>query len=678
MQLCECPPRTVLAAALMLALPPAAHAVIRDEQDLARLSFEELAEIDVSAASLLRASLLDAGSSISSITAREWRRAGARRMMEALEQQVGALVLPHTSGNQVLAVRGYARSTSYTGTATSWDDVPLNDLFRSAPQFNLPSVNLGALSQIQLIQGPGSALYGSDAFHGMIALRSAAAGQDDDAVTMAYGSDGYAETSLRHGVIWVDGLRLGVALAANCQPGQERPAAWGGSLDGTAPPPIRALRYGAQTGTVKLASNPEQALSWFGGLYWHRYRADEFQGSGTRLSGGNDLGWLDTDFTMGQGGVRWQASADRSLEAKAYYWHVDNTLSSNLRSASGTIHRDLLTRQHRAGVQATYRDAIPAWHTELAFALGNEWLGVDVAKAYVSSLAGAPLSTVVNPAEGANRNVRSATLEMVTSWDQQRWRLVYGGRLDDYSDVGRHASPRAGLIYHPRPDTALKLLVGEAFRAPSAVERGGAAGSVLGNPSLKPETIRSYELVALHQDEHKLVQMTVFRTFWQDGIAAVLAPPQTLSQYRNVERSDAHGVTASAKYQRGGWLLEANGSLVRSRNSGTGVEYSIFPRTMFSAVIGRALSQAWDVQLRQRWQARTNDIPSTEGFPTQTLPRFSRTDVTLAWQASSRSELALQLRNVMNRANRVASAPASRGGIPDEPFSASLQWQYRY
>jgi outer membrane cobalamin receptor len=675
------PARTLCAASLaaaLMGLSGMAGAAAQRPGDLSELSLEELANVDVSAASLLSAGLLDTAASVSAVTPQQWQRRGARRLLDALETQPGVLVLPHTSGNQVLAIRGYARSTSYTGVATSWDGVPLNDLFRSAPQFNLPAINLGALSQLQLIEGPGSALYGSDAFHGMVALRGYESDRDQRNVSATGASNGYYEAALQQSAALGAGTRLNVALAANGQPDQERVAYAVHPLTGRPLHSERENNFQAQTASFKLAGEGQGGLSWFGGLYLHHDDADAFQGSGTRLSGGDDLGWLATRFAMTQAGVRRELAQGGSVELKGYYWWVDNDLASNLGTGAVPIHRDLWTRQFRTGLQATWRDGVPAWHTAWALSAGQERLGVRSARAEAVTMRGLALPTTVNPAEGAGRGVRNLTLELNSNWGQ-RWSLVYGGRLDDYTDFGRHGSPRLGLIYHPQPDTALKLLYGQAFRAPSAVEKGGAAGSVLGNPELKPEVIDSYELVAQRQTARYLAQFTLFRTLWRDGISAVLAPPATLTQYRNVGSNDAYGATTSLRAQWQGWEVDASASYVRSRNAVTGADYNIFPSTMVNVSLSHTLADpACLLTLSQRWQSRTDDMPSTEGLPVHTLPRYLRTDVGVERRYSPRLTANLQLRNLFNRDNRLPSPPASVGGIPDEHLSLNLRLDYRY
>ena len=70
-----------------------------------------------------------------------------------------------------------------------------------------------------------------------------------------------------------------------------------------------------------------------------------------------------------------------------------------------------------------------------------------------------------------------------------------GVRYDHLKKFGGTVNPRAALIYTPWKDTTFKALYGQAFRAPNVFEFGYLSPTYDANPNLKPETIRTYELV---------------------------------------------------------------------------------------------------------------------------------------------------------------------------------------
>jgi iron complex outermembrane receptor protein len=73
--------------------------------------------------------------------------------------------------------------------------------------------------------------------------------------------------------------------------------------------------------------------------------------------------------------------------------------------------------------------------------------------------------------------------------------LNLGIRYDRYSLFGGTTNPRAALIYNPWKETHFKFLFGRAFRAPNLFELFYNAPGNEANPSLRPETVKTMELV---------------------------------------------------------------------------------------------------------------------------------------------------------------------------------------
>ncbi len=81
--------------------------------------------------------------------------------------------------------------------------------------------------------------------------------------------------------------------------------------------------------------------------------------------------------------------------------------------------------------------------------------------------------------------------------------LFAGARYDQDTAYGNNLSPRFSLIHHPDKQQTVRLSTGTAFRAPSAIELylntpinilPNATTQILGNPHIRPESITSYEL----------------------------------------------------------------------------------------------------------------------------------------------------------------------------------------
>lgn len=80
------------------------------------------------------------------------------------------------------------------------------------------------------------------------------------------------------------------------------------------------------------------------------------------------------------------------------------------------------------------------------------------------------------------------------------WDLTAGIRYDHYSDFGETFNPRAALVWHPSYNLSTKLLYGQAFRAPSFQELYVQNNPIKqGNKDLKPERIKTLELALDYQ-----------------------------------------------------------------------------------------------------------------------------------------------------------------------------------
>ncbi len=83
-----------------------------------------------------------------------------------------------------------------------------------------------------------------------------------------------------------------------------------------------------------------------------------------------------------------------------------------------------------------------------------------------------------------------------------RFYLLAGARYDQHSVYSGFFSPRLSAVYYPSSVFTLKLNLGRAFRAPSFVELYSdfqyRTAEVHGNPDLKPEEMRIAEIIGEH------------------------------------------------------------------------------------------------------------------------------------------------------------------------------------
>ena len=152
------------------------------------------------------------------------------------------------------------------------------------------------------------------------------------------------------------------------------------------------------------------------------------------------------------------------------------------------------------------------------------------------------------------------------------WELTAGVRYDDYSDFGDTVNPRLALVWSARFDLTVKLLYGRAFRAPSFAELGNMNNPVaIGNPDLDPETMDSLEL-AFDYMPHESVSLALnlFAYRWDDIIEFVPDASAGGSQARNSGEQHSYGLELDADWRPlSGLRLLGNYALQKSTDEET-------------------------------------------------------------------------------------------------------------
>ena len=114
---------------------------------------------------------------------------------------------------------------------------------------------------------------------------------------------------------------------------------------------------------------------------------------------------------------------------------------------------------------------------------------------------------------GEHHSFRNIGAYLQGLFQSSDWSATVGGRVDEHNIYGANLSLRAGLVYAPAATpVSLKLLYGSSFKAPSAVQlytqpRGPL--DLIGNPELKAQTAQTAELAAAYGFGHERGEISV-------------------------------------------------------------------------------------------------------------------------------------------------------------------------
>ncbi len=198
------------------------------------------------------------------------------------------------------------------------------------------------------------------------------------------------------------------------------------------------------------------------------------------------------------------------------------------------------------------------------------------------------------------------------------WTLTAGVRHDRYSDFGATTNPRLALVWDAAYNVVIKALHGRAFRAPSFAEQYSINNPVsIGNPSLKPETIATNELAFSWQPAPTLqTNLSLFHYRMRDIIRFV--PDASGFTAQNSGGQSGRGLELEATWDATRNLrLSGSFSLQHSTDEASGQDAGLAPH--------RRLFARADWRFAPQWQLGTtlNHVADRKRQPGDIRPQIA-------------------------------------------------------
>jgi vitamin B12 transporter len=493
------------------------------------------------------------GNSVTIIGSAELERSGHTTVLEALRNQLG-IATARSGGNGSLTSL-FLRGSNSAHTKVLLDGIPLNDPSSASRAFDFGNLTTDNIERIEILRGPQSVLYGSDAIGGVInIITKRGSGPREMKLSVYGGSLGTSFQSLRYS----------------------------GGDDNS---------YYSIGGSYLDTHSVSQAAARFG-----NNEHDDFD-VGT-LSG--RFGWNPSE-TLNIDYVFRSTSADVEVDD----WDfgdpnpVDNLIRANLtRNFSNRIQISKTAMEgrleHRVGFSLTdYQridTAVPNAFFDSFFQ--GQRRTVDYQTNYVvndNNLLTVGSVYEHEEAESENNPLDNQTNAAVFLQNQMtlrdNWHATVGVRWDDYSTAGQANTYRLNSIYYLNDIDKLHASLGTGFRAPALAENLFA----FGNPDLQPETSKGWEFGYTWSlfNESVLADVTYFRNDFEDLI--VWNP--SLFILDNIGYACSAGVEVSLAWQFNEQTrIDANYTLTDTIDRSTGAELLRRPRHRAHIALSRALS----------------------------------------------------------------------------------------
>jgi outer membrane receptor protein involved in Fe transport len=531
--------------------------------ETSKLDVELVSATQVEAASRAIEEVRDAPGSVSVVPYQELRAMRYPTVAEAL-RGVRGVYTSDDRGYVTLGFRGFARPGDYGNrTLVLLDGQPMNDdwLWSSYVGYDLRT-DLDDIERIEVVRGPGSVLYGTGAFSGVVNLVPRGTDEPTGAeVGMSVAGDGVARGRAHVQVRFGDHGGAWTTLAAGHGAGRDF---YFPEFAADGPPAVAGQARGLDSFDV---------VTWTGQARWEFVKLQWSLNSHRKTLPTGEFNTIVGDADT------FQTDTRAMVEAR-----VEPKLGPMLQSTTRTYANYYGYRGHFAHL-ADPNDGGLEYTT-----FDGQWVGAE--QRFVLT----PLKTVRLSAGGVVEDHFGAhqydatDLNGVLTDDTRDFSLLAaygvadvlptpwlkveaGARYDAYSAFGHAFSPRAAIIVRPTNADNIKVLAGKAFRAPSIYETFYQfLGGQQQNLHLSPESMYSAEVEYSHAFNTTLTGLVaVYENLVTDLIAlqylsANLSGPYQY-QYQNTSSPVATtGLEAELRREwQGGWMVAATYSYQRSK-----------------------------------------------------------------------------------------------------------------
>jgi iron complex outermembrane receptor protein len=558
---------------MLFALQASLHAQPSDEDDLA-LAFGDKATVSIATGA--QQPLRRAPAVATVITAEDIAAMGATDLDAVLESVPGFHVSRSFQVNSPLyVVRGI--SSDYNPQLLMLENgVPMTTLFvgnRGNAWYGLPVENI---ARIEVIRGPGSALYGADAYSGVVNIITKTADDiDGTEVGARVGSYDTEDAWVMHGGQWGP-MDVAAYLRVGHTDGYDK------TIESDKQSSLDALVGTSASLAPGKASYGYDAVDGHLDLSYARwrlragYKLRDHAGSGVGVAGALDPDGrvkserVNVDLT--RTGIQWAKdwSSDVQLSYLSYTQQFPNLLrlfppGTDTTALGGGYFPDGVLgapntweRQLRASVATTYTGFDD--HT-VRIGLGHDDLDLyrtQEFRNYTLGAGGVPIPLAGGVVESSDADTFLTPHRRLVDYayvqDEWRvaqdWTLTGGIRRDHYSDFGDTTNPRLALVWDASLDWTAKLLYGQAFRAPAFVEKYSINNPVnRGNPELQPETIDTLETAFAWQARQDLdLNLSLYRYRMKDIIRATSQSDGTVL-FTNSGTQHGHGLELEATWR---------------------------------------------------------------------------------------------------------------------------------
>ncbi len=704
-------------AAIVLCSSPFSHS--QNILEIFNLSLEDLSNVEISIATGNNTPIQKAPATASVISAAEIQSMGARTLDDVIEKIPGV----HVS---ISPFNRLDRIYSFRGIHTGFNPHVLLMVNNVPVQFSLqggrPSLfrmPLQYVERIEVIRGPGSAIYGADAYSGVINVITKHTDQlEANEGGVRLGSFGFRD-------FWVQGGKKFSSVDASFNLNVQ-------SSDGddsrTVDSDLQSILDGLLMTDASLA--PGQIESRYDIIDAHlSISAEKWQGNfwtyishdaGVGVGGASALdpkGHDDSHMYLADFRYTEDSLVDGwEFTTHASYMYYDLQAQFNLLPAGTTvpIGPDGNLNQTAPAGFVTFTEGLignPGVETTdaqldqvalftgldnhaIRLAIGTRYQGLEgrerknFGPSVIDGTQPIVDGSLTNVSDTDFMFVRntSRTTKYISLQDQwaiaNNFELTSGVRADHYSDFGSTINPRIALV-NSQSKLTTKVMYGTAFRAPSFSEQFNRNNpAVIGNDDLDPETIDTLE-VSFNYKVSQSLNSTInfFQYEAKDLIEAIPDEGEPTSTTQNARDQEGRGYEIEVDWKPMDTLhVSSSFSWQQARDDATDDPIAYIPQRQFTTNVYWQLYEKWFINSQLNW---VGDRERTQTDTRSLISNYTLIDLNIIRKDVVKNlDMGLMIRNLADRDAREPSEPGAPGLIEfpnDFPLeSRSVTFEIRY
>lgn len=552
--------------------------------------------------SRLDQSKTEIGSSVTILTEEDIDRLGVDFAVDAIATAPGVTVNQNGAFGGVASVR--IRGAASSQSLVLIDGVPVNDTSAPGGGFDFARLDTANIARIEVLKGPQSTLWGTDAIGGVLAITT-------KRPEAGFGGSAFGE----YGAF--DTWRGGAALGKAGKTGDYRLAVTGMSSDGIS-------KANEANGNSEADGYDSLTLSAGGGLNLP---------AGARLDA--TALWSDAEaefdsFSFGaEGSV---ADGDEISETEDFAGHV----SLRLPLLDDRL-ENLFVLGYSQISRASFVDGAPGFSAEGERRLYRYQGTLRVDERNTLAF-GAEREDTSADGEGSDIEGLFALYEFKPTGQIT---LTGGLRRDETDRFGSETTARLAGAYNPTPGLTLRASWGQGFKAPTIFQTTFfCCGASVPNADLDAETSEAFDIGADWRSADGRAEAGI--TFFDQDTENLIDFSFALGGYENIASVASRGIELFGRYQLADWLtVSANYARINAE-TGSGDPLVALPEHSGDVTVSLDPDGPFSGAVLVRYNGEEETIDTT------TLDGWTRVDLTGSYQLTQRAELYGRIENLFD------------------------------